>query len=77
LASAVQTWFPKADLAALEPEARRMNSGDEMKPSDDETPPTERPTTPCPRDDGAHSALLEELECALEIARKSMRPPQI
>jgi hypothetical protein len=54
-----------------------MSSGDEAKPMDDETPPTERPTTPCPRDDGAHSALLEELEAALEIARKSMRPPQI
>jgi len=54
-----------------------MSSEDEAKPMDDETPPTERPTTPCPRDDGAHSALLEELDIALEIARKSMRPPQI
>jgi hypothetical protein len=54
-----------------------MSSGDDAKPMDDATPPTERPTTPCPRDDGAHIALLEELEAALEIARKSLRSPQI
>ncbi len=41
-------------------------------PSDDESPPRERPTTPCPADTGAHSALLEELEKALAVARRSM-----
>lgn len=34
--------------------------------------PRERPTTPCPIDEGAHVALLEELDAALAIAKRSM-----
>lgn len=44
----------------------------EDDPMDDDNPETERPTTPCPKDEGAHLALLEELESALAIARRSM-----
>jgi len=38
----------------------------------DETPSRERPTTPCPIDEGAHVALLEELDAALAVAKRSM-----
>lgn len=32
----------------------------------------ERPTTPCPTNEGEHTALLDELDRALAIAKRSM-----
>lgn len=38
----------------------------------DETPSRERPTTPCPTNEGEHIALLDELDAALAVAKRSM-----
>lgn len=52
---------------------KRPTDGDDM----DHEMSCEKPTTPCPRDEGAHQALLDELENALTLARRSMRQIKI
>jgi hypothetical protein len=52
-----------------------MVLGDDYQDHDDET--HERATTPCPIDEGAHHALLDELELGLAVARRSMARTRI
>jgi hypothetical protein len=53
-----------------------MVLGDDYQDHDDETT-HERATTPCPIDEGAHHALLDELELGLAVARRSMARTRI